>query len=163
MKESVADLLRAVAVVLSQEVLPGLPMRSWEASRVRSALMILQHCEDRVLMEKSVLSAAHGLLSGFLSGICDPQRLPQFGPQVRELLAEVAAASQAAARCEPEELETSIEAGKALLCRLIRAAGRDRLQGTDDSDFRARLHELLREMDGIETRLFSKASALLPM
>jgi len=57
MRPSSQELIRGIAQVLEDEVLPELQATSWTASYVRSCLLVLAHLEERVVHEGHVLFA----------------------------------------------------------------------------------------------------------
>ncbi|HKQ81442.1 MAG TPA: hypothetical protein VJS42_04550 [Steroidobacteraceae bacterium] len=164
MKESVTDLLRATADVLAQDVLPHLGSRSWEASRIRSLLMLLQYCDDRVLHESAVLSKSNQLIREFLARASSHPISSQLGPRARAVLTEVTTAPKDGGHQHEDDLEKSSEILRSVLSRVIRAAGTDRLNGSaSDGEFRALLHALLKQLHDTERVLFDRACLLLPM
>jgi hypothetical protein len=164
MKESLAHLLNTLSKVLAEDVLSELNVRSWEASRVRSVLMLLQYCEDRVLHERSVLEKGNRLMTTFFEIVLSDFLSSQLGPTAKSLLVEIAEAVDYRGRYASTDPEAASEARKSLLCRLIRAAGRDRLEyRVSDAEFRRRLHSLLKDIHETEHTLFAKSALLLPM
>lgn len=153
---SIQQLTLAVATALEDEVLPAFEARSWQASRVRSSLGLLQLVIDQARREMPVLLTANGLIRAFLTALANGQLgHTAEGLGLQLLLPEIAEPSDIAAlRAESEALRTQ-------LSQVIRSP--HRIPGKDDVRFRDALHALLRQIEQLEKPIYDEAIRFLPM